>query len=81
MNLNDSPEGNVNESVIGLNDSLPENAMAVTTVGEARKFVVRLLPSLRDLKLLKKNEPTKLEEKISHRLNEVRIASLVSANI
>lgn len=33
--------------------------MAVTTVGEARKFIVSLLPSLRDLKL---------------RLNDVRIA-------
>jgi len=28
------------ESVIGLNESFPENAMAVTIVGEARKFIV-----------------------------------------
>jgi polyferredoxin len=33
-----------------LNDSFPENAMAVTIVGEARKFMVRRFPSLRDLK-------------------------------
>ncbi len=52
--MNNSPEGNVNESVMGLNDNFPENAMAVTIVGEARKFIVRLLPSLRDLKLLEK---------------------------
>lgn len=53
LNLNDFPEGSVNESVIGLKESFPENAIAVTIVGEARKFIVRLLPSLRDLKLLK----------------------------
>jgi hypothetical protein len=40
---------------MGLKESFPENAMAVTIVGEARKFIVRLLPSLRDLKLLKRN--------------------------
>lgn len=40
-------------SVIGLKESLPENDMAVTTVGEARKFIVSRLPSLRDLKFLK----------------------------
>lgn len=50
--MNDSPEGSFNESVTGLKESFPENAMAVTIVGEARKFIVRLLPSLRDLKLL-----------------------------
>jgi hypothetical protein len=38
---------------MGLNESFPENAMAVTVVGDARKFIVRALPSLRDLKLLK----------------------------
>ena len=38
------------ESVMGLKESLPEKAIAVTTVGEARKFIVSLLPSLRDLK-------------------------------
>ena len=53
--MNDSPEGSFYESVTGLNESFPENAMAVTIVGEARKFIVRLLPSLRDLKLLKQN--------------------------
>ena len=47
------------ESVIGLKESFPEKAIAVTTVGDARKFIVSLLPSLRDLKL---------------RLKEVRIA-------
>jgi hypothetical protein len=51
-NLNNAPEGSVNESVIGLKESFPENAIAVTIIGEARKFMVRLLPSLRDLKLL-----------------------------
>ena len=50
--MNDSPEGSSNESVIGLKESFPENVMAVTIVGEARKFIVRLLPSLRDLKFL-----------------------------
>ena len=50
--MNDSPEGSFNESVTGLKESFPENAMAVTIVGEARKFIVRLLPSLRDLKFL-----------------------------
>ena len=39
------------ESVIGLKESFPEKAIAVTTVGDARKFIVSLLPSLRDLKL------------------------------
>jgi hypothetical protein len=45
-----SPDARGKESVIGLNDSFPENAMAVTIVGEARKFMVRRFPSLRDLK-------------------------------
>lgn len=39
-NLKRLPESSVNESVIGLNDKLPENAIAVTTVGDARKFMV-----------------------------------------
>jgi hypothetical protein len=52
LNLNDSPEGSFSESVTGLKESFPENAMAVTIVGEARKFIVRPLPSLRDLKFL-----------------------------
>lgn len=46
------PSGKAMESVIGLNESFPEKAIAVTTVGEARKFIVLRLPSLRDLKLL-----------------------------
>jgi hypothetical protein len=50
-NLNDSPLGRVNESIMGLNDNFPEKAMAVTIVGEARKFIVLLLPSFLDLKL------------------------------
>lgn len=51
-NLNCSPDGVVIVSVTGLKDSFPLNAMAVTTDGDARKFIVFLLPSLRDLKLL-----------------------------
>ena len=39
-------------SVMGLNESLPENARAVTICGDARKFIVRWLPSLRALKFL-----------------------------
>ena len=50
--MNFSPLGRVMESVMGLKLSLPEKAMAVTIVGEARKFMVFELPSLRDLKLL-----------------------------
>ena len=46
-----SPEGSVIESVKGLKESLPENAMAVTIVGDARKFIVLLFPSFLDLKL------------------------------
>jgi hypothetical protein len=47
---------------MGLKESFPENAMAVTIVGEARKFIVRLLPSFRDLKLLnKKCKPVALK--------------------
>lgn len=49
--MKDSPLGRVNESTMGLNESFPENAMAVTIVGEARKFMVLLLPSFLDLKL------------------------------
>ena len=49
-----SPEGSDKESVIGLKDNLPENAIAVTIVGEARKFIVRWLPSFLDLKFLLK---------------------------
>ena len=48
--MNDSPEGNVRESTSGLKESFPENAMAVTIVGDARKFMVLLLPSFLDLK-------------------------------
>lgn len=50
--MNGAPEGRVMESVTGLKESFPENAMAVTTVGDARKFMVLRLPSLRDLKFL-----------------------------
>lgn len=50
-NLNGLPSAPINESVIGLKLSLPENAMAVTISGEARKFIVCLLASLRPLKL------------------------------
>jgi hypothetical protein len=49
-NLNFSPEGRVKESMRGLKDSFPEKAIAVTMVGEARKFIVLLLPSFLDLK-------------------------------
>ncbi len=48
--MKDSPEGNVRESPSGLKESFPENAMAVTIVGDARKFMVLLLPSFLDLK-------------------------------
>ena len=50
--VKDLPEGKGIESVMGLKESFPENAMAVTTIGEARKFMVKRLPSFRDLKLL-----------------------------
>ena len=53
-NLNSLPPGSVKESVIGLKESFPENDIAVTIVGEARKFIVCRLPSLRDLKFLLK---------------------------
>ena len=49
-----SPEGRRSESVMGLNDNFPEKAMAVTIVGEARKFIVSLFPSFLDLKFLLK---------------------------
>src|SRR5277367_2632921 len=51
-NLNGSPDGSVSESVTGLKESFPEKAIAVTIVGEERKFIVSAFPSLRDLKLL-----------------------------
>lgn len=56
VNLNVSPDGRINESVMGLKDSFPEKDMAVTIVGEARKFIVKGLPSFRDLKFLLKLE-------------------------
>jgi hypothetical protein len=56
--------------------------MAVTIVGEARKFIVRLLPSFRDLKLLSRDvTPCHLREDNPYRLNEVRIASYESTYI
>jgi len=36
----------------GLKESLPEKDIAVTIVGEAKKFIVSRLPSLRALKFL-----------------------------
>jgi hypothetical protein len=42
------------ESVSGLNDSFPENNMAVTIVGDARKFIVERFPSFLALKFLLK---------------------------
>ena len=82
MNWNRSPDGRVNESVMGLKESLPENAMAVTIVGEARKFIVRLLPSFRDLKLLnQKCKPVALKGGEPYRLNEVKIALYESTYI
>lgn len=50
--MNCCPLGVVIVSVIGLNDSLPLNAIAVTIEGDARKFMVLAFPSLRDLKFL-----------------------------
>ena len=80
--MNDSPEGSFNESVTGLKESFPENAMAVTIVGEARKFIVRLLPSLRDLKLLKQNvRQSRSKARAPYRLNEVKIALKKSRRI
>ena len=51
-NLKDSPLESRIESSTGLNVSFPEKDMAVTIVGEARKFMVVGFPSLRDLKFL-----------------------------
>ena len=34
-----------------MKDNLPEKAIAVTIVGEAKKFIVSALPSFLDLKL------------------------------
>jgi len=39
------------ESTIGLKDNLPENVIAVTIVGDAKKFMVLAFPSFLDLKL------------------------------
>ena len=39
VNLKDLPSSPSSESTRGLNESFPLNAMAVTTVGEARKFI------------------------------------------
>lgn len=54
--MKDPPDGRGIESVAGLNDNLPEKAIAVTTVGDAKKFIVWLFPSFRDLKLLRISE-------------------------
>lgn len=53
------PSESRRESFVGSKESFPENAIAVTISGEARKFMVSRLPSLRALKF---------------RLKEVRIA-------
>lgn len=53
VNWNGLPSEPISESIIGLNDNFPENAMAVTSSGEARKFIVLLFPSLRLLKFLR----------------------------
>ena len=65
------------ESRIGLNDSFPENAMAVTMVGDARKFMVFLFPSLRDRKFLvnHQTEVTLCKSKKKYLLKEVRMAA------
>ena len=52
LNLKTLPPGVMSSSFVGLNESFPLNAMAVTIVGEERKFMVFLLPSLRALKFL-----------------------------
>ena len=46
------PDGVGIESGAGVKENLTENAMAVTTVGDARKFIVDGFPSFRDLKFL-----------------------------
>jgi hypothetical protein len=51
-NLKTLPSGVMSSSFVGLNESFPLNAIAVTIVGEERKFMVSLLPSLRALKFL-----------------------------
>lgn len=51
MNLKFLPEGKEMESFSGSKDSFPEKAIAVTMVGDARKFMVLLFPSFLDLKL------------------------------
>lgn len=51
-NLKVLPFSSGRQSMIGLNESLPENARAVTICGDARKFIVKRLPSLRALKFL-----------------------------
>lgn len=51
-NLKTLPSGVMRLSFVGLNESFPLNAIAVTIVGEERKFMVFLLPSLRALKFL-----------------------------
>lgn len=51
-NLKTVPSGVMSSSFVGLNESCPLNAMAVTIVGEERKFMVFLFPSLRALKFL-----------------------------
>lgn len=74
--MNGSPEGNVIESVTGLKDNRPAKDMAVTTVGEAKKFMVRLLPSFLALKFLWRcvGGLDNNNHKHTHRLNDVNIA-------
>ena len=62
-------------SVIGLNDSLPENAIAVTMVGDARKFIVSPFPSFRDLKFLLKLVKIATGNKLVDLSNEGRLWS------
>ena len=62
-NRNGLPSEPMSESFIGLNDNSPENAMAVTISGDARKFIVLLFPSLRLLKFLQ----TQMRKQERHR--------------
>ena len=50
LNLNGCPSAPISVSDKGLKESFPLKDMAVTRSGEARKFIVFILPSLRPLK-------------------------------
>ena len=59
-NWNGVPSEPISVSFVGLNDNSPENAIAVTISGDARKFIVLVFPSLRLLKFLQNNDEKKV---------------------